>query len=166
MTSPTTSGPPASSERLQKLDEELDAFERQTGLPQAVPPWLETAALALLDYEPSVFRHMDWAELGEAVYTLERFALSLQQAANRQQSRLTWAQARLSLVIAPDLPHQKAYSFDERKLLAIAANKKAMDLEAIRVEAQTRLDRLAYMATKVAALARSLTGFQQHRRPQ
>lgn len=152
--SPTTSGVPESLRaRLAESDGELDRFEHSLGLPLAPPLAMESEATRLLSLEPSALRAMSQVELAEGNFLLEQFAFHLQRAANRETGRLTWSSENLRRVLAPLLARQPGLSAEERRLAAVLQSPAARELEKMRVDAQRRLDRIAYLSTKVSALA-------------
>ncbi len=144
-------------------DRTLDAWERSMGLPADCPAAVEVEATRLLQLDPDSLRVMTAAQCGEAAYSLELFALYLQKAANREQARLTRADERLARILPPLLSQRREYMLEERRLHAVAASPEARAVDALRAEARIRLDRLAYLASRVSALARILTELQKTR---
>jgi hypothetical protein len=149
---------------MRDRDAELDAWEASLGLPASCPQAVEVEATRLLTIAPEVVRAMSAVALGEAVYCLEQFAFFLQKAANREQARVRWAEENLRRLLGPLLGRQQAYSYEERRMLALAGNASARELDRLRVEAQTRLDRIQYQSRRIEGLARALLALQQTKR--
>lgn len=144
-------------------DDALDRWESSLGLPVSCPVEVELEATRLLSISPRVLHAMGSADLGEAAYVLEQFAFFLQRATNREQTRLRRAEENVRRLIAPHLQKVSAYSWDERKLLAVRYSQAAREQDNERVEAQLRVDRLAYLAARVGGLVKAFQGLQQAR---
>jgi hypothetical protein len=163
MTEPTENGPNSLSiqDQLKKMEEILDEYESKLGLPAFCPQAIEAEATRLLRLTPQEMSKLAPDEKGEASVTLKQFAFYIQKAFNKEQARVHWAEERVKKVIAPGLAQQKAYAFEERKLLAIQENDAAIILERIRVNAQARVDRLSFITHRIEALAMSLFNIQR-----
>jgi hypothetical protein len=144
-------------ERLAETDSGLDGFERGLGVPAlAGEDEVTVEARRLLGMAPSAVRKMGAVECGESAYVLGQFAFRLQQAQNREQGRVTWATEAVKRTIAPRVDKYSGYSFEERKLKAVRDDEAASKLDAIRVRAQMRLDRLSFMAARADGLVKTL----------
>lgn len=150
-------------DKLAKLDASLDKFEGGLGLPQECPKGIEVAATKVLCLTPEQVQKLTPEECWEDAVILQQFAFFLQKAANREQSRMNWAKESVDKAIGPHLAQQTAYMYEERRLCAIRNNDAAEKYEQIRVQAKVRLDRVAYLATRADALARTLMVKQQRR---
>ncbi len=160
---PSSSGPSASV-RSAEAGEALDRFASAVGLPVVLPPGVEDEARRYLDLGPESLRKLSGSDCGEGAYMLERLALHIQDACNREAARVRWADETVRKLIAPRLAEQRAYSFEERRLLAVGTDPEAARVDALRVKAQLRVDRVSYMAGKVEAMARTLMALQQSKR--
>lgn len=169
MTSPTNSGGDASSTpsplevRAEAVGDELDAFERASGLPGACPAEVENESRRLLALPPAALKRLTAAECGEAAFTLMQFAFYVQRAVNRQQARARWADESIRRMVAPRLGAVAGHSMDERRLLAVRESDAATRADRLRVEALLRLDRLSYLAGRVHEVARALMSLQKTR---
>lgn len=149
--SETTNGPHES-----KLDQTLDSFAAKCGLPEGCPLTVENEAKRLLTLEPGQLAALTRTQCAEGAFVLFQFAFFLQKASNREQSRVRWAEKTCKKIVASRLSQYKAYSFEERLLLATQDDDAASGVDVKGVNAQLKLDRLAYLSMKVEGLARSL----------
>lgn len=145
-------------------DKALDIFEEKLGLPRDCPIALETRAREILTWEPSTYSHLAPEEYGEAALALMQFAFYLQRAVNREQGRVHYAEEQVRKLVGQRLGEHGGSSWEERRLATIYGNAQIAELEAGRVRAQLRLDRIAYLATRVDAVARMLLTQQQLRK--
>lgn len=164
MTSPKTSGPSESSpappasveERLAEADAALDRFEHGMGIPAVGEDEVTLESRRWLAMPPSLLKKLSAVECGEGAYVLGQYAHRLQQACNREQGRLTWANESIKRVIAKVINNYKGVSFEERRLQAVRDNDAARALDAARVKAQLRLDRISYLSGKANDMAKTL----------
>lgn len=98
--------------------------------------------------------------LGESAFCLEQYAFFLQKATNREQARMARAEERLRRLLPSLLEQRREYMLEEKKLMAIGGSPQARELERQRVTARLRLESLAYMAARVASLARVFLALQ------
>jgi hypothetical protein len=170
MTNPTNSGetdsllPTSAEQRLIELDEILDQYEHVVGLPACIANEVEVEGTRIYNLSPAVLKKFTAVECGEAAFVLRQFASHIQRSANREQARVTWAEESIKKIIAKTVNQYKGVSFEERKLQAVRDNDAASKLDAIRVRAKLRLERLAYMSSKIGDQAKSLESLQYAKR--
>lgn len=152
-------------EKLENLENLLEQYERVSGLP-ALQLRNETEAQRLLTLSSGELKGMTAADCGEAAYVLEQFSLHIQRLMNREQERLHWAEDLIRYLIGPELRSITAYSWEERKLLAIRQNDAAVKAEVLRVNAQARIDRLSFVGSKIERTANTFLALQATRRAQ
>lgn len=147
------------TDQLQQLDETLDNFELQAGLPQ-----LETLNVSNLVEE--AMQHDFKVKLtpekyGEYAAVLSRHSLYLQRVVNKQQSRLTWIDDRITRLITPRLNQQKSTFYPEKRALAIAENEATKKLQDEATRCKIRIERLNYIAMKVENMAEKYVELQR-----
>lgn len=103
-----------------------------------------------------MLRKLSAVECAESAFVLGQYAHRLQQARNREQARVTWAEQSIRRLIASKVNNYKGVSFEERRLQAVKGDDAAQKLDAIRVKAQLRIDRVSFLADKANDLAKSL----------
>ncbi len=159
MTNQTSDGSntsvPQGAEAKQKVaTEKLDEFEVTQGLPETISFKAVNEATRLLAIEPAVILKMSKEEKEQASIILRLYSFHLQRLANREQAKVTQAKEGINKAIRGIVAGCKGYSFDERKLVAIAGNDAAQKYDQLRVQAQLKLDRLSYLSMKVMDVAR------------
>lgn len=152
--------------KVAKAEAALDDFERSIGLPPfgLGLPDTRGEAKSLLEMTPDRLRKMTAIECGESAFILEQFATHLQRALNRLQSRAKMADEAIRKLIRGKLKAQAGYSFEERRLQAIHGDAAAQEWETIRVQAQLKIERLSYLASKVNQQADRLGSLQFSKR--
>lgn len=165
--SETTSGPGESlgvEARLDKLNATLDEWEKKQGLPPDFPAEVEHEARELLRMLPQTLKRLTATECGEGAFTLLQYAFFLQRVANKAQGEVRAAEEMTKRLVASHLSQQRAYSYQERMLLALKENDAATKADNLRMLAQARLDRVSYLSSKAESLARSLMSLQNSKR--
>lgn len=158
------SGSPRHS-RLTEIEGLLERYEKTVGLSFfAEEDEVASEARNLLRLPHAVLRKMTPGECGEAGYVLRQFAFRLQQAQNREQAQVRWAEENIRKLIAKALPSCRGASLDERQALAVASNETACVIDKIRVHASLRVERLAFLSAKVSDLAKSIESLQHTKR--
>lgn len=137
-------------EALAQLDKILDEYESKHGLPTAAP---KTEAEKYLTMSVDDLRHLNQEDTAYGAVALSLYGFHLQKLYNKEVSRFNWADASIRRAITSEVGQYRAASADERKALAIKNNAYASKLEEIKINAQARIDRLAYIATKVELVA-------------
>ena len=163
-TSQTTSGPnessappqPSVEQRLEQLDKALDDFERPLGIPGVSEDEVTKESRRILSLSPSVLRKLTAIECVEAAFILGQYAHRLQQAVNREQARVDWAEESIKKIIARTINNYKGISYEERKMQAVRDNDAASKLDTIRVKAKLRIDRVSYLANKADNMIKAL----------
>jgi uncharacterized protein YjeT (DUF2065 family) len=166
MTKTTQPGKPGSSveERLGAVEAALDDFEDGLGLPRGQPVASQSAVRELLEATPEQLRSMGAIELGEGAVLLEQFAFHVQRAVNRQQARARRCEEGIKKALSGSIHRQQASSAEERKMMAIANNSVAERLHAAMVDAQLRIDRLAYLAQRANDMSRAIMALASTKR--
>ena len=88
-------------ERLKQIDKALDDYEGGLTLPPAVPPGTEEELNEYLNMDRSVLKSLDRADCSEICYRLAQYSLYIQRISNKEQSRVTWADAVIQELTAP-----------------------------------------------------------------
>lgn len=142
-------------QRVGQLGSDLDDFEKSIGLPPLGSP--NVTALALLDLTKEQLRGMTRDDCSEGAALLAQYSFYLQRVSNREKVIIDYCDSSINAIVRPRLNQQKGWSYDERRLLAIAENDVARHLEGVQVKAQTRLNRLGFLASKVENMSRRLS---------
>lgn len=143
-------------EKLQRTDDSLDEYERALGIPLVGEDDVTQEARRIIGLSPSSLRCMSAIECGEAAFVLGQYTHRLQQAINREQARMTWAEEAIKKIIAKKLNQYRGVSFEERKMQAIQDDEAASKIDSIRVRSKLRIDRINYLSAKTENLIKSL----------
>lgn len=90
---------------------------------------------------------------------LNRYALYLQKVSNRLNNKVRWATHNMNIIIGKEANNYgTTYSkFDERALMVKTQNTYAIALNKIVLEEGAKLAELEFLASKIQAIAKSLT---------
>lgn len=147
--------------RMDKIVAALDEYERSVGLPEIVP---HSEAEQYLNMTHIELNRLTAIQCGEAAVVLAQYAFHIQRSHNKELARANWAEDSTDREVAASLNQHSAYSFKERRLLAVADNDYAVNLDKIKTWAKARAERLAYLATRVEFLSKTMLDLQQTKR--
>lgn len=149
--------------RMDRVTKALDDYEKSVGIPTIEPHSEAEQYLNMTHFQLSKLTAI---ECGEAAAVLAQYAFHLQRSHNKEAARSNWAEESTDREIAPKLSQYNAYSFKERRMLAVADNEYALNLDKIKSWGKARAERLAYLASKVEFLAKTMLELQQTKRRQ
>lgn len=153
--------PVQSKEIVEKINKTLENYEKGLGIPKSINISETEKYLNISQHE---LKSLTAEECGEAAFILSRFATHIQQAYNKEQSRISWCDNNIKHTICNQITQYKANSYEERKLLATRNDEHARKLDDIRTYAQHRADRIAYLPTRIESMVRTLLELQQTKR--
>jgi hypothetical protein len=130
-----------------RLDQLLDEYEGQLGLTPFVAR--EAACLRYLDLSEGELRSLSPEDCGVVSVQLANFALYLTRAANREQSRLRWVEAKQMENAAPRLDSYPYKTPAERLHLALSEDDYGRRLVKLAGLIRARLDRLDYLPRRL-----------------
>lgn len=133
----------------------LDQFELRAGVRPNSRPRCESDALYFLDLTLDERRKLTPDQLFEAEYCLLRYAEYLSRLHDQQAAKALVAKETISRLVMAAVDRQTGYAFEERRLKAINADPRAVEVDRQRVEAEARKQRLASAAKWVGDTARS-----------
>ena len=119
-----------------------------------------------LSYDKTSLAKMTDVMAGEAAAMLAQYAFYLQKLSNDENTVCKWAEENVQRIIGPKLPqYRQSYrTYDEMKLLAIYDNDVAKQFEMLRIKAETRVNKLAYLSSRVQFMAQTLIELQKTKR--
>lgn len=148
--------------RLEDLDKILDEYEVRLGISQQTLEANEQSVTnEVVNMAYSQLQKLSPRDCGEKAFVLQRYALHIQRAINREQTRVRWTEENIRALITPRLTQQRGTSFEERRLLAIREDDAAKKLDSIRVKAQLRIERLSFLTNRIDSMAKALLNIQQ-----
>lgn len=150
-----SSTPTPIQQKMDNLEAALEQFEQQAGLHKLGEPDTDTASL--LNLSKTVLRGMTAEECSENAALLAQYSFYLQRVSNAEKTRVDWCKQNILAIVRPRLHQQKGWSFEERLTLAIQENDVARKLEATQVKCETRVNRIAFLASKAEVMSRRLS---------
>jgi undecaprenyl pyrophosphate synthase len=151
----------SAKDKLSKIDQILDDYEKRSGLPQCKAPGAEEEFekyLTMDRTEMEALQHENCAEIG---YRLSQYAFYLQRLFNREKARVIWARQQLTDTIAKSLgDYDKFTKYDIKVALIIKENVYAESLSKIITYAEQRAQRLEFLATSLKNMADALKNMQ------
>jgi hypothetical protein len=117
-----------------------------------------------LTVKPSLLEKRLPEQLGAGAVALRQYAFYLQRLYNEEFRKARLAEHRVRQIIRPNLRQTFGYSWDERRLCAIAEDDAAQKADEERIEAQGRVDQLSFLVNRITELAHSLEELQQSKR--
>lgn len=95
---------------------------------------------------------------------LTQFNFYIQQQINKERSKIFWLEEKIKKIIRSRLNQQKGYSYDERRMAAIAEDNVASQLEDHKIQIQLKLSRIEYLTDKIKNLADKLIELAKFKR--
>lgn len=133
-------------DKFEEIENYLNKYEENLGL---------NSKKYLVLTDEQISRLMP-CELDEYSADLANFGVFLQKEINKQTSKITFADSNIKRIVALEGNNYKTWSYEERKNLVIQGNESAKEYEKFRVYSQMKLDRLAYLPTKLSILGDKL----------
>lgn len=153
------SEPLTAKQRLEKINEALDNYEKSKGL--LVQP--NNDGIRYLNMPQKEMHSLTADECGEAATLLSQYSFSIQRELNRERAIVNWCEAELRRHIFTESGNYSGTG-EERKAKAIAGNEYTRNLDKLRAQAQGRVDQLEYQPNRIDAIRMSFIELQQTRR--
>jgi hypothetical protein len=142
----------------------MDEWEAAVGLPEYRVPLTKDDAVRYLEMASEERRKRDAEECAEACVLLAQYAAHLTRTAQRAEAAAALLDDRITQLVRAEIPLQKAYSYQERRLLAVGASDEARALEGRRMAEAAKARLLAYYATRVERVATAYQNLSNVRR--
>ena len=126
--------------RREILDSVLDGYINNLGVVEH--PNIKEQANRFLNLTPSDLVKLSGEECGEGAYCLTQFVIAIQNALNKEISRLNWATKKIEEEIVPQLKNYNVGSFNQNAVAAMLDNSYAKKLNDIKVYCSGRIERL------------------------
>lgn len=139
----------------------LDEFERSVGSisPENYKPEVEQ----YFKMSREALQKLSREQCGEAAYELAQYSYWVQQTINRENSKLSWADAQLKVHVGKNSKKyrsEKYISYDEIQHLVIADNSYAHSLFSLKMHAKLRVERLSHLANKIEFMSKTMQSLQ------
>lgn len=151
-------------ERMKGLDEALDKFEKDNGLPLNTPPGPEAELDEYLHMDRNDIERLSGSDCAAIAYRLGQFSMYVQRMINRDKARLTWAKTQLASFVTSDSDYDKYRKFEVAVELLAKSNSAVGRLSVISRWSQQRIDRLEYVATSLKTLSDIMVTNQRAKR--
>lgn len=143
---------PLSDVLLKEIEATLTEYEGKAGLSKVEP---KSECLQYLNCSRETLEKLDSTECVYVAIELMQYSLFIQRLYNREKSRRDWALSNIRVAIANDISQYKAYSYEEKKNMAIANNSFASRLDSYAILCQAKMTRLESLADKLGYLSRT-----------
>ena len=142
-------------ERLGNIDQLLSEYESAIGIPKIYK--INTQKIQeYLQMDRDELKTLNAEDCSEISFALSQASFYVQKEHNKENAKYNWAEAQINGLIAAKVSEYKGYSFDERKLKAIADNSAAIKLQKIKVEAKLRIDRLNGISSQLQYMSKTM----------
>jgi hypothetical protein len=148
-------------DKLAKIDQVLDEYEKKAGLPACKSPGTEDELEKLLSMDRTSMEGLYAENCAEIGYRLAQYAFYVQRLFNREKTRVIWAKQQLAETIAKSLGDYDKFTKHEVKVsLIIKENTYAESLQKILTYAEQRAQRLEFLATSIKNIADAMKNMQ------
>jgi len=147
-------------DRLDKLDEVLNEYEKGLGLPAFIEGQEDTEVQRYLSLGPRDREKLTLEDCAEAALVLGNYAFYLQRALNRENARINWATAVLKEFIS-GRESQYTGSWESQFFQATKEDGYASGVLRIQRYAQQRADRITYLSTSIKNLSDLFVNLQK-----
>ena len=135
-------------ERLEKLDEILDSYEIDLGIPKYTKEFYDESTQQYLELSRDQIEKLTPENCAEAALLLASLSFHLQRSYNRELARVNWATQILKTTLSGREQQYKG-SWESQFNQAVKEDSYATKIEQIKRYAQHRADRLTYLAYSV-----------------
>jgi len=148
-------------QRMDAVQQALDEYENQHGLPKLHAPGTEDELQQYLSMPRNVLEKLTKDQCAEIAYRLSQFAFYIQRLYNREQSRLSWSKKSLHKYIADYLSTSSNQQFNyvpfESKIAILARQDQEINkIYGIYYYADQRIRRLEFLSTSIKHLAETI----------
>ena len=147
-------------ERLDQIDNGLDAYESNLGLGSYAGDFHHQSVKQYMNMPRQQMEKLTVDECAEAALLLGGFSFYLQRSYNREIARVNWASSNLKRMMSGRELQYKG-SWDSQYYQAIREDGYALKLESIKTYAQQSADRLTYLASSVKNLSDLFVNLQR-----
>ena len=141
------------AERLAFVEQQLVEMEGKIGLPSQI---LSEDAEYYINLSKDDLYKLSADACGIGAYKLNQFALHLQKYHNRYIAIVNWLDENIRFVVAKATQGIQCYGAKERDTIAIGNSEVAMELYRVKTEKKLIVDNVAFLTSRVTALADTL----------
>lgn len=142
-------------ERIRKIDELLDTYVSPLGI--KYNQYLHIADIdRFLNLSMIEMNKMTSEDCAAAAYLLNQYAHHIQKEINRETAHINFARKQLEIEVARHDANYPGFKYEERCQHAIVSDNYLYKLSQVEVWAQIRIDRLAFLPSRLNKMADSL----------
>ena len=147
------------SDNLTKnLDRALDEYEKAIGLNYTS---ITDEAEKYLTYSQAQIEKMTHQECASASILLSQLSFHLQRSVNKERARAGWCGAKIREFTGRKMSGYVAYSYEERREMALSESDVSQKLERLRVQVLARVDRLTELTFPINAMSKTFQVMSQ-----
>ena len=146
--------------KIEEVDALLDDYQEKVGL--RIDRNLDS--VKYLNLSQTDLLRMGPDEVDIAAVALAQYNTYLQKILNKEVARVNWCEAYIKVSIAKSCPNFNAYSYEERRSLAIGDNDWSCKLNKLKIAAQSRVDRLTNISMALSTQIKTLLSLSQSKR--
>lgn len=148
-------------EKLKRIDDILDEYEKKSGLPTCKAPGEESELEGYISMDRKSMESLQSENCAEIGYRLSQYSFYLQRLFNREKARVIWAKQQLTETIAKSLgDYDKFTKHDVKVALIMKENTYAEALSKIVTYAEQRAQRLEFLANSLKNMSDALKNMQ------
>jgi len=149
-------------DRVNRVESLLNDYEKSIGL---VLEGTDEAS-KYLNLTEDQLRKMSAEECGSGAYMLGRTSTFIQREINHHQRRMNWANSSIDHIVVPVLSQYGGQytSAPHKRIMAIQENPLCTSLQQLVVQAQLRIDTLAYIVMSVNNMSNHLSELGKSKR--
>lgn len=131
-------------EKLQHVEELLDEYEKEIGLPPRI-----SRECKYLEMTEEEIRNLTPESASEIGCVLDDFSVHLQRHMNKHAARAVWAEENIKLIVANESKNYNISYYEEKKYLIIANHELALRLHKIQTNSRLVMERLAFLPKRI-----------------
>lgn len=139
--------------RLKLVEEALDKFEKDNGIPLNNSPGPESELEEYLNMDRNDIERLSGTDCAAIAMRLGQFSIYVQRLINRDTAKITWAKQLIAECIAGDPNYDKFRKYELAVELLAKESTAVKRLATIIRYSQQRIDRLAFVATGLKNLS-------------
>lgn len=148
-------------DKLTRIDQILDEYEKKSGLPICKAPGTEAELEGYLSMDRSGMEALQMEDCAAIGYRMAQYSFYIQRLYNREKARVVWATQQLTEIVAKSLDsYDKYMKFEVKVALIIKENNYAESLQRILTYAEQRAQRLEFLATSIKNIGDAMKNMQ------
>jgi len=153
--------PITAKDKLHRIDDLLDSYEKSIGLPTCQAPGTEEDLNKIICIDRQSLESLHLEECSALVFKLAQYSFYLQRLQNREKTRETWATEELNKIVSAKFnDYDKYMKFDMRVASVIKEDSYAESIHKILIYARQRSQRLDFLSMSLTNLSNAMKSVQ------